>query len=53
VTTPYPFSAVVGLDGLRLALLLTPVSPALGGMLVRGEKGTAESTVVQQQGIEW
>jgi magnesium chelatase subunit D len=47
VTTPYPFSAVVGLDDLRLALLLTAVSPAVGGVLVRGEKGTAKSTVVR------
>ena len=44
---PYPFSAVVGLDDLRLALLLTAVSPAVGGVLVRGEKGTAKSTVVR------
>jgi magnesium chelatase subunit D len=47
VTSPYPFSAVVGLDDLRLALLLTAVSPAVGGVLVRGEKGTAKSTVVR------
>src|SRR3954469_14245215 len=45
--TPYPFSAVAGLDDLRLALLLTAVSPAVGGVLVRGEKGTAKSTVVR------
>ena len=44
---PYPFSAVVGLDDLRLALLLNAVSPAIGGVLVRGEKGTAKSTVVR------
>ncbi|MBW6435558.1 VWA domain-containing protein [Actinoplanes hulinensis] len=47
MTAPYPFSAVVGLDDLRLALLLTSVSPAVGGVLVRGEKGTAKSTVVR------
>jgi magnesium chelatase subunit D len=45
--TAYPFSAVVGLDDLRLALLLNAVSPAVGGVLVRGEKGTAKSTVVR------
>jgi magnesium chelatase subunit D len=44
---PYPFSAVVGLADLRLALLLTAVNPAIGGVLVRGEKGTAKSTVVR------
>jgi magnesium chelatase subunit D len=45
--TPYPFSAVVGLDDLKLALLLNAISPAVGGVLVRGEKGTAKSTVVR------
>jgi len=43
----YPFSAVVGLADLRLALLLNAVSPSVGGVLVRGEKGTAKSTVVR------
>ncbi|GAA0729067.1 VWA domain-containing protein [Dactylosporangium roseum] len=47
MTPPYSFSAVVGLADLRLALLLTAVSPAIGGVLVRGEKGTAKSTVVR------
>ena len=36
----YPFSAVVGLDDLKLALVLNAVSPSVGGVLVRGEKGT-------------
>ncbi|WP_217451598.1 VWA domain-containing protein [Candidatus Frankia nodulisporulans] len=35
------------MDDLRLALLLNAVSPALGGLLVRGEKGTAKSTAVR------
>ncbi|RPK53782.1 Magnesium-chelatase 38 kDa subunit [Streptomyces sp. ADI91-18] len=43
----FPFSAVVGQDDLRLALLLNAVSPAVGGVLVRGEKGTAKSTAVR------
>ncbi|MET8474855.1 putative cobaltochelatase [Streptomyces sp. NPDC006422] len=47
MATPYPFSAVVGQDDLRLALLLNAVSPAVGGVLVRGEKGTAKSTAVR------
>lgn len=47
LTPLYPFSAVVGLADLRLALLLNAVSPAIGGVLVRGEKGTAKSTVVR------
>src|SRR6266566_9626023 len=43
----YPFSAVVGMGDLKLALLLNAVSPGVGGVLVRGEKGTAKSTVVR------
>lgn len=43
----YPFSAVVGHDDLRLALLLNAVHPRIGGVLVRGEKGTAKSTIVR------
>ena len=55
----YPFSAVVGLDDLRLALLLTAVSPAVGGVLVRAEKAGwrcwrgAPAGTWGQQGIEW
>ncbi|MFF5706737.1 putative cobaltochelatase [Streptomyces sp. NPDC012794] len=45
--THFPFTAVVGQDDLRLALLLNAVSPAVGGVLVRGEKGTAKSTAVR------
>ncbi|TGB00518.1 putative cobaltochelatase [Streptomyces sp. MZ04] len=47
MSTPYPFTALVGQDDLRLALLLNAVSPAVGGVLVRGEKGTAKSTAVR------
>ncbi|WP_248580618.1 magnesium chelatase subunit D family protein [Nocardioides sp. InS609-2] len=43
----YPFSAVVGSDDMALALLLTTISPDIGGVLVRGEKGTAKSTIVR------
>ncbi|NUO92485.1 MAG: AAA domain-containing protein, partial [Dermatophilaceae bacterium] len=43
----FPFSAVVGSDDLALALVLTAVSPEVGGVLVRGEKGTAKSTMVR------
>src|SRR5581483_842375 len=46
-TARYPFSAIVGHDELRLALLLTAVHPGIGGLLIRGEKGTAKSTVVR------
>ncbi|MFL6024464.1 MAG: magnesium chelatase subunit D family protein [Marmoricola sp.] len=43
----FPFSAVVGSDDLALALVLTTISPEVGGVLVRGEKGTAKSTMVR------
>ncbi|WP_448851938.1 ATP-binding protein [Corynebacterium sp. 335C] len=43
----YPFTAVVGQDRLRLALVLSAVSPAIGGVVVRGEKGTAKTTTVR------
>ncbi len=43
----FPFSAIVGHEDLRLALLLNAVQPGIGGVLVRGEKGTAKSTVVR------
>ncbi|MGA9872305.1 MAG: magnesium chelatase subunit D family protein [Rhodococcus sp. (in: high G+C Gram-positive bacteria)] len=43
----YPFTAVVGQDQLRLSLILCAVHPGIGGVLVRGEKGTAKSTVVR------
>ncbi|MGI5164367.1 putative cobaltochelatase [Spirillospora sp. CA-253888] len=46
-TARYPFSAVVGMDDLKLALLVNAVSPGVGGVLVRGEKGTAKSTIVR------
>jgi magnesium chelatase subunit D len=47
MSAPYPFSAVVGQDDLRLGLVLNAVSPAVGGILVRGEKGTAKTTTVR------
>jgi magnesium chelatase subunit D len=43
----FPFAAIAGMDDLKLALLLNAVSPAIGGVLVRGEKGTAKSTLVR------
>ncbi|WP_081683876.1 putative cobaltochelatase [Granulicoccus phenolivorans] len=45
--TRFPFAAVVGADDMALALLLTTISPSVGGVLVRGEKGTAKSTMVR------
>jgi len=45
--THYPFTAVVGSEDMALALVLTTISPEVGGVLVRGEKGTAKSTIVR------
>lgn len=47
MSAPYPFSAIVGQEDLKLALLINAVSPEVGGVLVRGEKGTAKSTAVR------
>jgi magnesium chelatase subunit D len=47
VTAIYPFSAIVGHDRLRLSLILCAVRPEIGGVLIRGEKGTAKSTAVR------
>ena len=43
----FPFSAIVGMDGLGLALCLAAVGEHVGGVLVRGEKGTAKTTMVR------
>jgi len=43
----YPFSAIVGQDSMKLALVLNAINPSIGGVLIRGEKGTAKSTAVR------
>lgn len=43
----FPFSAVVGQDHLRLALILSAIAPRIGGVVIRGEKGTAKTTTVR------
>ncbi len=43
----FPFSAIVGQEQLKLALILNAINPRIGGVLVRGEKGTAKSTAVR------
>ncbi len=46
----FPFSAILGQENLKKALLLNAVNPRIGGVLVRGEKGTAKSTAVRALG---
>lgn len=43
----YPFSALVGQEDMKTALLLNAVNPAIGGVLIQGEKGTAKTTAVR------
>jgi len=43
----YPFTAIVGQEKLKRALLLCAVNPAIGGVLIKGEKGTAKSTAAR------
>ena len=43
----YPFTAIVGLEKMKEALILNIINPSLGGILIRGEKGTAKSILVR------
>lgn len=45
--TPFPFSAVVGQEQAKLALQLVAVDPRIGGVLLRGEKGSAKTTLAR------
>jgi magnesium chelatase subunit D len=43
----YPFTSIVGQQQMKLALILNAINPRVGGVLVRGERGTAKSTAVR------
>lgn len=43
----YPFTAILGQDAMKEALILNLINPTLGGVLIRGQKGTAKSTAVR------
>ena len=47
MTAAFPLSAIVGQESLVEALLVNAVAPNIGGVLVRGERGTAKSTAVR------
>ena len=44
---PFPFSAIVGQDEMKLAILVAAVDPGVGGVLVFGDRGTGKSTAVR------
>jgi len=46
-TQVYPFTAIVGQEEMKLSLILNAINPSLGGVLIKGEKGTAKSTAVR------
>src|SRR5688500_19594333 len=43
----YPFSAIVGQEEMKLALMLNAVDPSIGGVLIMGHRGTGKSTAVR------
>jgi Mg-chelatase subunit ChlI len=43
----YPFSAIVALDDMKIALILNAINPKIGGLLIRGPKGSGKTTAVR------
>ena len=42
---PFPFSAIVGQDEMKQAMILTAIDASIGGVLVFGARGTGKSTI--------
>jgi magnesium chelatase subunit I len=47
MASPFPFSAIVGQDDMKLALLIAAIDPSVGGVLIIGDRGTGKSTAVR------
>jgi magnesium chelatase subunit I len=47
VAAPYPFSAIVGQEDMKLALLIAAADPSVGGVLLFGDRGTGKSTAIR------
>ncbi len=47
MSNAFPFSAIVGQEEMKLSLLATAIDPAIGGVLVFGDRGTGKSTAVR------
>jgi magnesium chelatase subunit D len=43
----FPFSAIVGLDKLKSAILINAINPKIGGLLIKGPKGSGKSTMAR------
>jgi Mg-chelatase subunit ChlI len=46
-TSVFPFTAIVGQEEMKQALVLSLINPDIGGVLIRGERGTGKSTAVR------
>jgi magnesium chelatase subunit I len=47
MSSPFPFSAIVAQDEMKLAMLIAAVDPSVGGVLLLGDRGTGKSTAVR------